>query len=141
MHLGVLPFLLVLTHCPTSAEIQDPGSIAAATDPDWEPAKLVTRTTLREQAVLVADREARNLALQSQPATTPPRRTRRVSRTKSVMLGAAISGGIGAAVGAGYCRDDCGGWPGKAPTVFGLAGGGVGAGVGLLVALVAERVP
>jgi hypothetical protein len=93
-------------------------------------------TTLRDQVVAAAKREAVRLYAQSQSGSTSQPQ-KKPSKRKAVLIGAAIGGGIGAIYGAHYCRSDCGGGSTRGGEVFGLAGAGIGAAGGLGIALLA----
>ena len=94
--------------------------------------------TLRDQVIAAAKREA--VSHQAQPQTVSASQPeRKSSKRKAVLIGAAIGGGIGAAYGAHYCRSDCGGGRPRGAQVFGLAGAGIGAVGGLVVALIADH--
>jgi hypothetical protein len=93
--------------------------------------------TLMDQVAAAAQREAAMLP-QRQPVAAPQPR-KRASKAKAVVMGAAIGGGIGVVSGALYCSADCGGGRPRGAIVFGSIGAGLGAAVGLVVALVADR--
>lgn len=94
--------------------------------------------TLTDQVIAAANREAVNL--HSQPQTgSASQPAKKSSKRKAVLIGAAIGGGIGAAYGAHYCRSDCGGGRPRGAQVFGLAGAGIGAVGGYIVALIADH--
>lgn len=64
------------------------------------------------------------------PVPTPPsvRLARaKVSKRKAALIGVAIGASGGAAVGAVYCRADCGGGPTRGVLVFSPIGAGIGA--------------
>lgn len=61
--------------------------------------------------------------------------------TRSVLIGAAVGGGVGAVAGAIHCRADCGGGRARGVAVFTPIGAAVGAGIGYLVAVVGAHAP
>lgn len=63
----------------------------------------------------------------------------RVSR--SILIGAAVGGGVGALAGAVHCRADCGGGRARGIAVFTPIGAAVGAGIGYLVGVVGAHAP
>jgi len=94
--------------------------------------------TLRDQAIAAATREANNLRAQPQPGSASQSQ-KKPNKLKAVLIGAAIGGGIGAVYGGSYCNSDCGGGPSRGAQVFGVAGAGIGAVGGLVVALIRDR--
>ena len=140
MRLNVVLTLLVLTchvvhadaqHIATS-DVLFPGLVDKSRGSTWQ--GIVRKHTVRVEQDYALGAPPQAVSSQSQ-------RKGRISRKKAVFIGAAIGGGIGTLRGALYCGGDCGGWSGKAPTLFGLAGAGIGAGVGLVVAVIGEKVP
>ena len=129
--------MLVLSHA-AQAEAQD---IATSYERASLSQTIRTATARLKPTVFVEQRQVWRLHAQAQAGSSQAPTKGRMSRKKAVLIGAAIGGGIGAFRGAFYCGGDCGGWSGKAPTVFGLAGAGIGAGAGLAVAFIADKTP
>jgi hypothetical protein len=94
--------------------------------------------TLTDQLIAAAKREAVNLHAQPQTGSAS-QPEKKLSKLKTVVIGAAIGGGIGAAYGAAYCSSDCGGGRPRGAKVFGLFGAGIGAVGGLVVVLIADH--
>lgn len=100
----------------------------------------LVRTTLRSSRAplavsLAAERRPYSLfpPVLATPSASPARA--RMSKRKAVLIGASIGGGGGAAMGGLYCRSDCGGGPTRGALVFAPVGAAIGAGVGLILAL------
>jgi hypothetical protein len=119
---------LVIVACVISVIVLA-APLNAAASPD---------TTLRDQVVAAAKRDAVSLHAQPQSGSTS-QPEKNSSRLKAVLIGAAIGAGIGAVYGAHYCSSDCGGGRPRGAQVFGLAGAGIGAVGGFAVALLADQ--
>jgi hypothetical protein len=118
---------LLIVACGVSFVLAPPRTTAASSG-----------TTRRYQVVAAAKREPVSLHAQPQSGSASQSQ-KKPSKLKAVLIGAAIGGGIGAAYGVHYCRSDCGGGRPRGAQVFGLAGAGIGAGGGLVIAFLADR--
>lgn len=137
-HFAAASLLLTL-----SAQVYAQDPEATLGGPLRYPVHAAPRTLEEHKTSWLRERSRRDQpeAFASSAARQTARPQRPSQRGKAALLGMAIGGGIGAAIGANLCRADCGGGMPRGALFVGLAGAGIGAGAGLVVALIGEQWP